>query len=610
MIDILKVNSNFRAIKFPPLPHSSKLNEAHEGMEKLVKAALATRDRFVFLGAVLAFYISLQRKLGNVRDAGCVIPDHKGGLWQEWFAAPITAGVHEQWVSLVGSSSVFKRGLKRRGVIIDYRKSEFSILSPFMIAYGVPVILRIQERYINADVDIRLQDRILNTYRVLGHTKITASDMNKYLRKHIPPSDIISQIRDRSAMDQVVDGFSFELSSTNDHTSDEQASWEPATPKAPESGPELETRVDFLARREREKAARIAVESPVERQRRISRENQHKKFQPPGENSKIGVFVWEWDGPREVRTLLHRGQYTETWDRAKISEMHYDSIHNEWDIWKNDSANFKLGRRPMDDEDEDFYENYLASIENNEVVDNNTILAPDVGEDSFRRDVAACYGFTFEKTDGHFTGAYEIAKFLPLVDRMQDWYGFDPKAKISRWDQVRANKTLDAERLKHLLRDSITGVDKELLSAMQEFVAPLVGNMGSPGPWSDMRGRSISNFGNPDIRVLRSLYTAKEFEDPRSPSRTLFSVEIVDKYGRVQEDHHQRQFFVWDAATALAVKRFPPSSSRSFGHIAECLLEHGIPYVFAILLRVLPLPVTICAFLVLRLGGRMTFRMC
>ncbi len=357
---------------------------------------------------------------------------------------------------------------------------------------------------------------------------------------------------------------------------------EPATPKAPESGPELETRVDFLARREREKAARIAVESPVERQRRISRENQHKKFQPPGENSKIGVFVWEWDGPREVRTLLHRGQYTETWDRAKISEMHYDSIHNEWDIWKNDSANFKLGRRPMDDEDEDFYENYLASIENNEVVDNNTILAPDVGEDSFRRDVAACYGFTFEKTDGHFTGAYEIAKFLPLVDRMQDWYGFDPKAKISRWDQVRANKTLDAERLKHLLRDSITGVDKELLSAMQEFVAPLVGNMGSPGPWSDMRGRSISNFGNPDIRVLRSLYTAKEFEDPRSPSRTLFSVEIVDKYGRVQEDHHQRQFFVWDAATALAVKHFPPSSSRSFGHIAECLLEHGIPYVFAI----------------------------
>ncbi len=87
-------------------------------------------------------------------------------------------------------------------------------------------------------------------------------------------------------------------------------------------------------------------------------------------------------------------------------------------------------------------------------------------------------------------------------------------------------------------------------------------------------------------------------------------MEIVDKYGRVQEDHHQRQFFVWDAATALAVKRFPPSSSRSFGHIAECLLEHGIPYVFAIPATRLTTPGHDMRVPVLRLGGRMTFRMC
>ncbi len=139
-------------------------------------------------------------------------------------------------------------------------------------------------------------------------------------------------------------------------------------------------------------------------------------------------------------------------------------------------------------------------------MDNNTILAPDVGEDSFRRDVAACYGFTFEKTDGHFTGAYEIAKFLPLVDRMQDWYGFDPKAKISRWDQVRANKTLDAERLKHLLRDSITGVDKELLSAMQSLLRPSWGTWEVLALGATCADDPFRTLATPDIRVLRSLY--------------------------------------------------------------------------------------------------------
>ncbi len=63
IIDILKAATNFRAIKFPPLPKSIKLKNAHEyeSEEALVKAAFATRDRFIFLGAVLAFYISMQR---------------------------------------------------------------------------------------------------------------------------------------------------------------------------------------------------------------------------------------------------------------------------------------------------------------------------------------------------------------------------------------------------------------------------------------------------------------------------------------------------------------------------------------------------------------------
>lgn len=592
IIDILKASSNFRAIKFPPLPHSSKLKTAHEGMELLVKTALATRDRFVVLGAVLAFYISIQRNWATYAMPEYVIPaGEKGlwqGLWQEWMAEPITAGVHDQWLSFVGCSSICRRKIARRGVIIDYRKSEFSVLLPAMIAYGVPVILRIQERYVNCDVDIRLQDRILNTFRLFGHTKITAEEMNTSFRKYIPPSEIISQIRDRAAMDRVVDGFSFELNSAGSRG--EQTTWLSTTLKAPVRDPEIETRVNFLARRKREHAARILRESAVERQRRIGREKDHASFQSPGANPNhtgTKVFIWERDGTSEFRSLLPHGQCDETWGKLKRSEMHYDSIHDEWDIWT-DSAYFELGP-PMNNED--FSGECLPAVADGEYIDNDIVLAPNVRADSFSRDVAACYGFTFEKTNGHFTGAYEIAGVFPLVERMQVWYGFNARAKFGRWDLVHVSNTLDVQHIRHLLRDSVADfVDNEQLPAIQQFVASLVEKVKMPGPFSDMRDRNISNFGNPGVRVLPSPYTAKEFEDPRSPLHILYSVEILDKDGRVQEDREQRHFFVWDATTALAIKRLPDSHTRSFSHIAEFLLQRGIPYVFAIPVIRLTLP--------------------
>ncbi len=67
-------------------------------------------------------------------------------------------------------------------------------------------------------------------------------------------------------------------------------------------------------------------------------------------------------------------------------------------------------------------------------------------------------------------------------------------------------------------------------------------------------------------------------------------MEIVDKLGRVERDRDGRQFFVWDATTAIAIKRLPLSRTRSLGHIAEFLLQRGVPYIFAMHVARLPDP--------------------
>ncbi len=136
-----------------------------------------------------------------------------------------------------------------------------------------------------------------------------------------------------------------------------------------------------------------------------------------------------------------------------------------------------------------------------EDIQNDTILAPDVKPNSFKDDVAALYGISLEKSEGHFEDAYETAKGFPLDERMGGWYGFVSGAKIGRWDVVNIPERLkDDKRIKCVLRDSIVEVDGGQLVPIRQFVASLVAKVKVPTSLSDMHGSDISNFGNPTIR--------------------------------------------------------------------------------------------------------------
>ncbi len=256
--------------------------------------------------------------------------------------------------------------------------------------------------------------------------------------------------------------------------------------------------------------------------------------------------------------------------------MYYDSIYNEWHLWDESPPNFKLGP-PIDDVDES---DDWAPVPDGQYLENDTILAPDVSADSFKEDIAAFYGIRLEKTEGHFAEAYETARGFPLSERLEHWYGFIPDAKINKWDQVRIPPGLDNEYVKHALRDSLSNINEEHLCVIRQFVASLVLKAKNPSPLSDLHGRVITDFGNPSVRVHRSLYSAQEFVDAKSPFIPLYSVEIIDGDGRVVEDRERRRFFVWDATTALAIKRLHRSHTRSIGHIAPVFYLSVVSHTF------------------------------
>ncbi len=108
--------------------------------------------------------------------------------------------------------------------------------------------------------------------------------------------------------------------------------------------------------------------------------------------------------------------------------MYYDSIHNEWHLWDESPPNFKLGP-PMDDDESDDESDDWAPVAEGHYLENDTILAPNIGADSFKEDVAEFFGIRLERTEGHFAEAYESARGFPLDERMQDWYGYLPGAK-------------------------------------------------------------------------------------------------------------------------------------------------------------------------------------
>lgn len=540
----------------------------------------------VVLGSLVSFYISLLRSKVTLAVEGS-----ENITMEKWEATAILAGIHQDWVAFVRDSPLadFKR--ERRGAFIDYRKTEFSVLVPYFVAAGIPVVLRIQRKYIDKGVDPRLEARLLRAFHSIGVQQFTVEIMNVALRRYIPPADVIDRVLNPSN--------SVDLSMDDDGINTDPVPIDPL-PAAPPTNLAMETREQFFARRGQQRDAYLLSETEEQRKRRLSREESFKSAQVPGKgNRHTKVFVWVKEGNSEFREPVDRNDFDLVWDQySRVGDQKfYDSVNDEWHLWSTSSRG-QL-QPPRDDDDDDDWDGlgYTMSVvaigEDEEICndvegtlvreerDGTIRIRQDDGRDVFREDLEGLYGFSFDKSDDHYVDAFFIAKDYPLEAWMADWLGFRLRP-YSQQDQVEIHPGLKSDdRLLNCVRDSLLPSEKDHIEPIRQFIGSLAAKIENPGHFSDLNGSHISTFGNPAIRVLSSSYAARLFNnDSHSPLEYLYSVELLDKAGNVERDHSGRRFFVWNAVTALAIKRrlqFAPS----YGHIAEVLLQSGVAFIMA-----------------------------
>ncbi|KAJ7193511.1 hypothetical protein GGX14DRAFT_378914 [Mycena pura] len=90
-----------------------------------------------------------------------------------------------------------------------------------------------------------------------------------------------------------------------------------------------ETIQAFFIRRKEINLKRMANESLVDRQRRISRADNAKRGKVP---TKASVFLWEKQNGHYIRQPQIRGEFEDLWTEYPGPERRYDPVQNEWDL--------------------------------------------------------------------------------------------------------------------------------------------------------------------------------------------------------------------------------------------------------------------------------------
>ncbi|KLO04046.1 hypothetical protein SCHPADRAFT_948038, partial [Schizopora paradoxa] len=362
VLDILLNSTGYYFVNYPDsfLPDSLRLGVPYPSTDsgRLVKIALDIRNKFVMLFSALSFFVSLRKTWGRYEI------NNVESNWQQFQGDVIVGGVHPIWAAKMQETMICSTRIRRRGVIIDYGKTNFTFLVPYLLQFNMPVILRMKESRVMSPLDVKLEERIISMTRALGYgfpSQASAAEFVQHrFRRFVPTREYLdaalahirrytgaSYAPQDDADGTTADMYSSEIpGSSLDQTTDSET--------APVEYTYYPSREEFFARRDKENEEKESRMSTKDLQRVQSRRQHYSKLQEPGRNNKrTKVYMWDWtdDGTREYRTLVAPGDYEMLWDTYKDYEMRYDAVNDEFDCWDSEWQPSMGLRPPMDDED-------------------------------------------------------------------------------------------------------------------------------------------------------------------------------------------------------------------------------------------------------------------
>ncbi len=291
-------------------------------------------------------------------------------------------------------------------------------------------------------------------------------------------------------------------------------------------------------------------ESDEMRGARLQREREMEKFQPPGWNSKTKVFIWETMGGHQIRRKVTTAFADRMWDEFDKATMRHNAFRNEWDLWTVHDPS-----RPCPIDDEEGEDNANSNLES--LNDNLQAL--------YIRDALATIGSAPAKRLNTEAGL-DLCRKRPLQRMLSEWFGFHSTTELPNGPpkvQIAFDKHSWSRMLSFMMYTNSADPPLDSIRLLLAFYISMEGT--PPELLSDLHGVSLSNFGNPQIAVRRTSYLAKQRNEEKAPTLALYSVQLLEG------DYYGRRIFVWNASTALAIKRLDEQRSRSVGHIAEYL---------------------------------------
>ena len=265
---------------------------------------------------------------GILVDGGDGKPDFR--VWENML---VKAGIPQDKVQEIKNSkiNIFNPSYPRAGVFVRYKDWAFLRTMKLCVTHKIPVWVWWEDGKQAWTPDPAVLDHVLTALELKNASVVARAEDAAAQRRHE------EAVREEAAREKVVR----EEGAREDAAMGEMArSALPTAQKPPLPHPGArqkfgETPAQFLKRMEDNRLRRMSAETPVQKQRRESREQAQKNHPCPGRSSKAPlVFHWEEDietGVR-MRTQVYRDAVDQLWDSYSNKQRVFDEFHNEWDI--------------------------------------------------------------------------------------------------------------------------------------------------------------------------------------------------------------------------------------------------------------------------------------
>ena len=524
---------------FFPLPRTYGYAREHKNEHVARKCAIRSRDAFAPLMAMCSFGLAFFHRR--------TLPPDEEPLWVKTLLSE--GRVHPDWLHLFRNSPIADFSLSRAGVIYDAATCPNPHDVRAIVSAGVNVWICWGSYFkpLKRSPIIQLQPYFPDPDQMAVIVK------ERTLRELAGPGATNALITASSASESAAPA--------NDYPIPEEFSRQSRG----------QTWQEFFKALEIQHQRMLKTESDRDRQARLSREANAKRFEAPGKGSTTKVYRWTKVNDFYMRARVTKAQMEDEWAGTAVEHMRFNSFDNEWDL----CSAFDPEAGSRDSFDDTDGPDYPEPFESGEIPYEPPLPFPEQppSMEAFRRDILSIFG----PGNSHTTGG--APQFIGTLDQqLYRRFGFDCEPGVTSSYPLPLPDEWD--RVLFTLQDSMSQVDEPYRGAISHFVTELINANGdtlrrikllwdlsasNPSPLSDR----IGHYFTVERRDLATIWKGGMVSQPQTTS-----VYILRPGASVQANHD----WLLTIASPSCVLQCLRSCTSNLVAVARFCIQSGIAF--------------------------------